>query len=366
MKKRVLIVSFKVGMGHIKAAAAIAEQFSGNNVEVKNVDLSDHCSLVSKELYQQGYLRMVNNVPRLYSFLYNHTPLSSTKLRVFFDSINATRLKKLISNFKPDVIVSTNFIVSDLISHWKESFDFDFKLLFVMTDYDGHPLLIDKNIDVYTVPSRDVLAQVKSLGAEGRLCVTGIPVGKNFNKKYFRPRLRSQFGLDNRFTILLMNGGFGVGKCGEILKLLCQSQLNFQVIVVAGHNNKLKNSLEKIVASADKKVKIFGFTDQISELMAASDLIISKAGGLTVSESLSIGTPILIFEPTPGQEEANSRFLIKNNAAILARTLSDIEMFISLSVNGVINLQKMRGNIKNIAMANSAFLIKKEILRLLQ
>lgn len=366
MKKRILIVSFKVGMGHVKAAAAIAEQFSEKNIEVKTIDLSDYSSLVSKGIYQKGYLRMVNNVPALYSFFYKHTLHSGIKLRVFFDSVNATRFKQLVADFQPDVIVSTHFIVSSLVSHWRDDFDKDIKLLFSMTDYDGHPLMIDKNIDVYTVPSPEVSSQIKSLGASNKVCVTGIPVSKKFNKKYFKPKLRSQFGLDDRFTVLVMNGGFGVGKARDILETLCEAKEDFQIIITAGHNNRLKRSLENVAAKSNKKIKVFGFTDQIAELMAVSDIIISKAGGLTVSESLAIGTPLIVFEPTPGQEEANSHFLTENNAAIMARSLLEAQTFVSLAANKIVDLNIIRRNIKKIARPFAAAFIKKEIINLLK
>ncbi len=365
-KKRVLIVSFKIGMGHAKAAAAIAEQFSEKYIEVKTIDLSDYCSFVSKGIYQKGYLRMVDSLPTLYAFFYKHTISPGIKLRVFFDSVNATKFKKLVEDFQPDVVVSTHFIVSGLISHWRDSLNNNFKLLFSMTDYDGHPLLIDKRIDVYTVPSDKVSSQIKSLGADGKICVTGIPVGKKFSKKSFRPRLRSQFGIDDRFTILIMNGGFGVGKSKEILKMICGLKEDFQILVMAGHNNRLKNSLERVAGKSNKNIKVFGFTDQVSELMAASDIIISKAGGLTVSESLAIGTPLVIFEPTPGQEEANSRFLIENNAAIMAASLSELNTFVGLAFNKIIDLNTIRKNIKKLARPFAASAIKKEILNLLK
>jgi len=366
MPKRILIVSFKVGMGHVKAAQAICEAFCDTDVEVKHIDLSDYCTVASKKFYLQGYQRIVTHVPALYSFFYHRLPSSSARLRAFFDSINATKLRKYILDFEPDLIVSTHFIPTSLLSRWKKAEKLNYKIAFVGTDFAAHRLWIDKNVDWYFSPTEDVKKELIELGAKGEIFVSGIPIGRNFTKKFDKMLVRKELGLDNKFTVLLMNGGFGVGKGREILKNLAGYDWSIQVIAIAGANSKLKMSYEKIALNSNNvAIKVFGFTDKIPELMAASDLIVSKAGGLTVAESLAAGTPMLAFEPTPGQEEANVNYLERNNAILSADSIPDIETNIRYILDGVINLPKIQKNARNIAMPGAARDIGEKIVQIL-
>jgi len=367
MKKRALLISFKIGMGHVQAARAIYEELADQNVEVKHIDLSDYCTVASKKFYQQGYLRMVTHAPALYSLLYRRIPSSSARSRAFFDSINAAKLRKFIRDYQPDIIVSTHFIVTSLLSRWKDKAGLDFKLIFTGTDFAAHRLWFDKKVDLYFSPSESVRTELLELGVKGEIIVSGIPIGRNFSKEFDKTIIRKDLDLEDRFTILLINGGFGVGKSKEILQSLVGQNRPIQIIAVAGLNNKLKLSLEQIASrSTSTTVKVFGFSDKISELMAVSDLIISKAGGLTVAESLAIGTPLLAFEPTPGQEEANIKFLELNNAALSAHSILDIEANVRYILDGVINLSKLRENVRKVARPDSSKIIGQKLIELLR
>ncbi len=353
-------------MGHVKAAQAIYEELAKRDVDVKNIDLSNYCTVVSKQFYQQGYLRLVTHVPMLYSFLYHRVPPSTSKLRTFFDAINASKFRNFISDFGPDMIVSTHFIVTSLLSRWKYKYGFKYKIIFVGTDYAAHRLWLDRKIDLYFAPTELVKEQLQTMGAKGKIIVTGIPVGSSFVEKHEKTIVRLGLGLEDKFTILLMNGGFGIGKSRDILKNLIEIDWPVQVLAVAGQNQKLKLALGKVALSSKKvRVSVFGFTNQIADLMTASDLIVSKAGGLTVAESLAVGTPLLAFEPTPGQEEENIRHLVENNSALSANNIEEIKSVIRYIRDGIINLSKLKENIQKISSPDSAKQIADKIVQML-
>jgi len=356
MKKRILVVSFKIGLGHFKAAEATRNYISENypDCEAKHVDLMDYSNVISRNFYQKGYLAITGRVPAFYSYLYHHTSTVSNKFRLGFDLATTKKFKKLVLDFKPDLIICTHFVAANLLPYWRKRLKLDYKIAFILTDFEAHPFLMVPGIDLYAVASEEVKNQLVSNKIDPqKIKVTGIPIGSNFNQNLDRKELQKEFGLDNKFTILLMNGGFGVGVTEKIFTHLQEITEDLQVISVTGYNKKLEQEMQTVAEKSAKTNKVFGFTKRIPELMTIADLIISKAGGLTVSEALSVGTPLLIFRPTPGQEEANTKYLLKKQAALNAKTVTGIFRIINRALSGDIDLKEIRKNIKEVAKPKS-------------
>ncbi|HRY60504.1 MAG TPA: glycosyltransferase [Patescibacteria group bacterium] len=367
--KKVLIVSLKAGAGHIKAAEAVEQAIKQksnkaskqrNNktikqeIIVKNVDLLEYSTILSKKFYTQFYVDVVKYAPKFYDWLYHNIPSSSTDFRLLFDRINANEFKKFIFDFDPDVTVCTHFVAANIINFWREKYGLRTKTLLTVTDYESHSLWIDKDVDIYSVATDSVKKELTKAGIKkDRIFVTGIPIDKKFSKKYDGEKIRKKLEIDKGFTTAIFSGGFGMGPLEGVLRNIQYSIPNIQILVVAGKNIELKEKLEKI-AGDNRNIKIFGFVDNIEELMAVSDIIITKPGGLTVSESLAMGNPLIISNPIPGQEEANSKFLLKNKAALRSDDPKGIAKLVKKVMKDKVLLKKLKTNALKIATPNAA------------
>ena len=157
--------------------------------------------------------------------------------------------------------------------------------------------------------------------------MSGIPIDPRFaGGPLPRAEARAQFQLaPDRQTILLMGGGNGVGPLASLAERLVALPGGPQLLVVCGRNARLRMRMRAVAESAPGRVRTLGYTDQVPALLSAADVIVTKAGGLTCSESLAMGTPMVVFRPTPGQEEKNSTALSVAGAAIRARSLEQVD-----------------------------------------
>jgi processive 1,2-diacylglycerol beta-glucosyltransferase len=194
----------------------------------------------------------------------------------------------------------------------------------IVTDFEAHALWMHPSVDLYCVAAEETKARLVARGAAAdRITVTGIPVSTRFTSKPDAQAVRQGLGLrDDQPVLLVLSGGFGMGPVGAILVELDKVGRTFQTVVVTGRNQELRREL----AAQDRKhpTHILGFASNMHELMAVADLIISKPGGLTTSEALAIGKPLLILNPIPGQEAANSDFLLEHGAAAKINRVEDL------------------------------------------
>ena len=204
---------------------------------------------------------------------------------------------------------------------------------------------------------------------ENKVFVTGIPISSRFLKNYDKEKILDEFGLqNNKKTILFFGGGeFGLGKAKtfEIFETLIKNFNDIQIIAIAGKNEKMKLKFEKIVQENNKQnyVKILEYTNKVPELMAISDLVVSKPGGLTTSESLASNLPMIIINPIPGQEEENAEFLEEKDIGIwIRKNDSAYEIFRNLFANPE-KLEKMKKNTEILAKKHSTEDICKTILK---
>lgn len=361
--KKVLVVSLRAGAGHIKAAEAIenAIKMKRTDLRVQTIDFLDYSNILSKTFYSKWYVDLVKYAPQLYRLIYEKASPTSTIFRLVFDRINAQPFKEYISKFKPDLIICTHFVAANIVNHWRQKYGFDYKVWLTITDYEAHSLWVDRDVDLNFVALPEVAKYLVQNGIDKKkIKVTGIPIDLKFTKKYDKEKILKKFGLSKKFTVSVFSGGFGMGPLEEILRNIQYSIPNIQVLVVAGKNIELKQKLEKM-AGDSKNIKIFGFVNNMEEFMAVSDIIISKPGGLTVSESLSMGTPLLMANPIPGQEEANVRFLLKNKAGLRVDEPDRIVKLIKKVLKNKRILIELRKNIRKIAKPKAVLEIIKEV-----
>ncbi len=333
-KKKILVLYSTGGMGHKKAATAVFKAFKDKtdaDIDVEIMDVLDFANSVYKFLYLKLYVFLMSRGKLLWGALYyfSNIPLVDTLTRSVRGRTDSMSLPKLVPTLvekNPDAIVATHFMLSSVAGILKKHKNFSSKLFTLVTDYGPHSFWLSRYIDRFFVGSTSVKQEMMKRDVpEDKIDVTGLPVGEEFRRKYDIADLRKKYGLEEgKKTIFLISGGFGVGPIGKILLSLNKCRADIQVITVCGHNEKIYENIRLLEKKLKYKVVLFGFTDKVAELMSASDLMITKAGGISVTEALNTSLPMVMFASMPGQETWNEDFLLRNGAAVKAKKISDI------------------------------------------
>jgi processive 1,2-diacylglycerol beta-glucosyltransferase len=327
---RILIATVTAGVGHLQAASALEEAWRSARPGdvVEKVDLLDYVSRLQRRVYVQGYVKLVEHAPELWGMVFKKTdnPAWLRKVarfrRGFAERTNKTFVKYLKA-FQPDAVVCTHYLPVEIMAHLERK-GFNPMTVCVVTDFEAHALWMEQAVDLYCVAAEETKASLVARGASvENVVVTGIPIAPKFSD-IPNPRLvRKNYGLrDDLPVLLVLGGGFGMGPVARILSALDRINRDFQTLVVAGRNEKLRREL----ACGDYRhpTRVLGFATNMHELMAVADLIVSKPGGLTTSEALAMGKPLFIFNPIPGQEAANSDFLLERGAAAKVNRMEDL------------------------------------------
>ncbi|NLC88262.1 MAG: glycosyltransferase [Clostridiaceae bacterium] len=363
--KKVLIFYASYGGGHLSSAKSI-KQYIDNNYEDVQTEMIDCVKYINKALDKvttSAYREMAKRAPWAWEKVYYKSQdgllakVSSTS-----NKIMAVKMSKLFREFNPDVVISTHPFGSQMTSYLKKKNKTNCTLATVMTDFAPHDqwLIGSKFVDFFFVSNSSMKdSLIKSLIPEDKIFVTGIPISNRFLQDYNRNDIFNMFELNpDKKTVLFFGGGeYGLGKdkTVQILRDLAESNFDIQVIAIAGKNEKMKLAFENVVKENHKEnsIKILAFTDKVPELMSVSDLVITKPGGLTVSESLASHLPLIIINPIPGQEEENAEFLENSGCAIwLRKNMPSRETLSSVLENNE-KLNFMKENAINISKKNS-------------
>lgn len=372
--KKVLIFYATYGGGHLSAAKSIKQYIDENfsNVQTEIVDCVKYINKFLNSLTTAAYREMAKKAPWAWKKVYYNSQKGAlAKISNTSNKLMASKIFRLFKEFEPDLVISTHPFGSQMTSYLKKKGKVSCQLATVMTDFAPHDQwLVGKDfVDFYFV-SNDIMKQsmVNSNIEENKIFVTGIPISKRFLQKYDRENTFKLFDLSlNKKTVLFFGGGeFGLGKekTVQILRALANSSFDIQVIAIAGKNEKMKESFENVVSEFNKfdSIKVLPFTDKVPELMSISDLVITKPGGLTTSESLASNLPIVVINPIPGQEEENAEFLENSGAAIwLKNDSSPEEIFASIFGNSD-KLSSMKANATKLAKPTSTMNICNRLL----
>ena len=310
-----------------------------------------------------AYKEMAKKAPWAWGKIYSDSqkgPLAHISSKS--NQILAIKLLKLLREKQPDLIISTHPFGSQMCSYLKRKGKIDTKIATIMTDFSPHDQWIvgHEYTDYFFVANNKMKNYLISKNIpENTIFVTGIPISLRFSKEYNKKEILNNFELEeNKKTILFFAGGeFGLGKSKtlEIFEDLIKNFENIQVIAIAGKNEKMKTHFETIVKEYKKEnsVKVLPFTNQVPELMAISDLVVTKPGGLTTSESLASNLPMIIINPIPGQEEENAEFLEENGIGIwIRKNQSSTKIFEDLLSNQN-KLENMKKNTKKLSKKSS-------------
>ncbi len=306
---KILVIYATAGAGHRRAAEAIYDYLKKDtSCEVKKIDALDYSNRFFKYLYSQGYLFVIKRLQFIWIMLF-YAPVNkissffANTFRFLVNRINLFRLVGYILKEKPDCIVSAHFLPNEVAAFIKKFYKVNFRVVSIVTDFTVHPFWVTRGVNEYIVASEKTKKEIIQLGVkEDAVKVIGIPIDEKFLIGFDRKIIAVENSLDaEKFTVLVVTGAIGVGPIEEIARIL--SNNNIQTIVICGKNTML---LDRLTKASLAGVKPMGFIDNMHELMSVADVIVTKPGGLSVSESLAKKLFMIFISPIPGQETANA------------------------------------------------------------
>ncbi len=354
------------------AAAALEAACSDfkPSLTVRNVDLLDYSGDLVKFLYGKMYIDVVKLIPELYAYSYKHYEPAKKfiKPRFLIDRFRHSAFFELVEDFDPELILCTHFIPAGLVENYRRKKKKAFKIAVTLTDYEFHPLWVAPNIDRYFTATEEVKHSLIYYGVEPeRIIASGIPIHPKFSEVKDKAKLRRKYQMAEGQPIILVSAGsFGITPLQEVMDELGTIGEEFQIMVVCGKNADLEKELQAKQKIQPRLRKVFGFIDFMHELMAISDVLITKPGGITVSESLAMGLPLIFVEPIPGQEEANADYVVEHGAALKARNVSSLIYKLQRLLKGPERLRAMSRRALEISHPHAAGLIAAEIARILK
>jgi processive 1,2-diacylglycerol beta-glucosyltransferase len=340
------------------------------DAQVTHLDAMDYVTTAFKKLYTDFYIKLVNKAPTLWGYLYHHTNEAQSdslmeQLRRKLERMNARALRKAISDFKPDAIVCTHFLPAEMLSRLLRKDLLHCPVWVQVTDFDLHRLWVHEGMAGYFAANNEVAFRMRAQGIHSsHIHITGIPIMPAFGQTPSRADCAQAFGLDPQCTtFLLMGGGAGLGSLDVVAERLLALQGNFQLIVLAGKNAQALEALQQLAQRYPGRLLPQGFTNQVERLMACADLVITKPGGLTTSECLAMGLPMIVNSPIPGQEERNADFLLEQGVALKAFDDVTLEYRIQYLLDHPAKLADMRDKARALGRPDAAYKVLKTVLQ---
>ncbi|MGN0476641.1 MAG: glycosyltransferase [Ruminococcus sp.] len=369
---RVLILLTDTGGGHHRASLALKETIEKDpNNDVMIEDALMYSSKFLHFVVTGLYMFFATKTPKLYGKIYN----SADKVSIIDKAVHgiasfySRKLSRLIAEFKPDCIISCHAFCSEMVSNIKKKGKSNALLFNIITDFAAHAAYINDNVDAYIVANDDMVRQLREqYSVDGTIIYPlGIPIYETFYRKEDPAVMREKLGLNPyKKTVLMMAGSFGVANILEIYKNLNKNPGDYQLVVVTGKNEKLFSEFQTIVKNGfipSKKgnnikvkipTKLCYFVDNIEDYMSAGDIIVTKPGGLTVSESMAKEIPMAIFRSYDGQEKDNAEYLQRHNLAIILKDGKEGAKQLNALISDDNALETMRNNIRTFKKNNSS------------
>lgn len=373
--KRMLILSASFGEGHRQAANAIKELFLNKypDMVIEVVDYIHKLNPTWNRIAQFCYIQGIKHIPNVYGFLYkqiNRIPADSSlhrQLNLIGNIIGRNKLYKYINEFDPQVVIHTFPTSAGAVSELKKEGKLNLPSITVITDYTIHRQWMHSGTDLYMVGSTEVKDQLIQEGIPGeKIAVTGIPIRQDFYKPIQVHQVRKELGLAiDKPTFLVMGGAFGVSShITDLCKRLFSANEEIQVIVICGRSKKLYEHVSELAQSAKNKALVFGYVTRMAEMMAVSDLMFTKSGGLTTSEGIAMEIPMIFFKPIPGQEMANAEYLKRFGVAEITMNMGEMERVIGRLLRHPERIKEMKRNFHQVKQHTSIDSLEDSILRL--
>ncbi len=354
---KVMVLSAASGAGHIRAADALVSAFEVRGVRAHHIEVLKYTNGVFRRIYSDLYKELVNKRPGILGWVYDSMdhPWKYQKRRLALDMLSSGRLVKLLLKNKPEIALCTHFLPAEILVYLRKKKMIDVPIGVVVTDIDAHAMWLYKDINWYFVASEETKVYMSALGIpEETIHVTGIPIDPTFGEERQKSDARLQLGIDPSLTTLLVSaGGFGVGPIEALLQALLKIQHPVQIAVICGRNPQLEQRLKKF-GQTSHPLKIIGFTNEMEKWMAAADLLVGKAGGLTSAEALSRGLVLVIVNPIPGQEERNTDHFLEEGVAIRCNNIPALAFKIDSLLSNKERFSRMQQSVKRLARPHAA------------
>ncbi len=332
---RILIVSCSTGSGHVRAARALEQTILREfpHITCRHIDVADFITPLFKTTAVRGYGFLVSHLPRVWKSLFKLTDNARIMkayrtLTNYLKKLNSFEFIHEVEKFEPDQIICTHFLPAEILAHSQKKHNSKIPLTEIITDYGLHPAWIVEGVTTYIVATASMKQNMIDMFhiSEHSIKVFGIPIDPAFTEARDSLSLKSSYGIPpTNPVILVLAGGDGLIDIVTVLEELF-SHLTFpaSIIAVAGNNTTLHKRIDKLHPPSHITYHTHGWTNQIPELMSIASVVISKPGGLTTTECISMGVPLIAINPIPGQEDFNIDFLSRTGSGALARTKDEI------------------------------------------
>ncbi len=368
MHKKILLMYITQNSGHHRASLAIENALRRISPSVKtlNINAFGYINPILEKVINRTYMEVIKNKPEVWEYLYDNPKVlkSVQRLRDAIHRFNSKKLKKMLEDFKPDAVVCTQAFPCGMIADYKKNLELDLPLIGVLTDHAPHSYWIFDRVDCYITPSEMSKESFVRNGVDSsKIKLFGIPIDPKFSKGYEKKLSCRKLGLDPEIpTVLIMGGSQGLGPVEDIVDILEEREVFFQIAVVCGTNKKLQKILHRRMPRYKKRLIVFGHVENVDELMDLASIVITKPGGLTTSEALAKDLPMIIVHPIPGQEEKNTDFLSQQGVAVRAEDSEDIATLVQELLLNSTKLDEMRRRASELKKPNAAMDIAKLVL----
>ncbi|EHJ07383.1 diglucosyl diacylglycerol synthase [Staphylococcus simiae] len=364
--KKILIITGSFGNGHMQVTQSIVKQLNDMNL--------DHLSVIEHDLFMEAhpiltsickkwYINSFKYFRNMYKGFYYSRPDKLDKC--FYKYYGLNKLINLLIKEKPDLILMT--FPTPVMSVLTEQFNINIPIATVLTDYRLHKNWVTPHSERYYVATEETKQDFIEVGIPAdHVKVTGIPIANKFEEHIDRNQWLNKHNLDpNKHIILMSAGAFGVssGFNTMITDILSQSP-NAQVVMICGNSKDLKRSLQQQFKS-NSNVLILGYTKHMNEWMASSQLMITKPGGITISEGLSRHIPMIFLNPAPGQELENALFFEQQGFGKIAHTPDDAVNIVAELTTNEEQLLAMTDQMKNNNINHSTEKLCRDLLNML-
>ena len=372
MNRKILVLSASAGAGHLRAAEAVAAalQEIAPGDEIKNVDVLQLATPAFRKLYGEAYLDLVNKAPHLLGYMYDlfDRPTSpahkSDRLRLAVEKLNLGAFLELLESEPWDLVINTHFLPAEIIASLRKKGKLSVPQVTATTDFETHRLWVNQPCEHYFTATDEGAQNLAAWGIPLKdVSVTGIPIHPVFSRPKSKALCLKNQGLKgDRPVVLQLSGGFGVGPIEKIYRAVLAIPVPIEVAVVSGRNEAVKTALERVPVPARHRAKILGFTKEIDELMGAADLVLTKPGGLTTSETLARGAAMAVINPIPGQESRNSDFLLENGAAVKISSIATLPCKLADLLGAPRRLARLKARAKSLGRPRAAFDVARQAL----
>lgn len=363
--KKVLIFYGSYGGGHLAAAKSIKQYLEENynDIQLEMVDCIEYINKFLNKVSTGAYNQMAKNAPWMWELVYNRSRDGAlARITNTSNKIMSRKLNSILQEFDPDLVISTHPFSNQMCAILKRSGKIKCKIATTLTDFKLHNqwLYLSEYIDYFFV-SNDAMkiAMTEKNIPESKIFVTGIPVSNRFLQEFDKDQIFKNFELSkDKHTVLFFAGGeYGLGRDTTYmtLKALIRLFKDIQVIAIAGRNQRMQKKFSELIKStnSEDRIKLLSFTNKVPEIMNIADIVITKPGGLTITESLVSHLPIIIINPIPGQEEENAEFLVNHGAAIWIKKNDNIARKLKGLSRNPKQVQEMKNKSVELAKPNS-------------